>query len=315
MKCPKCKADNTIKWGTDRHGNQRYRCKDCGRTVTDTPPPSPIAPMRIGMERATLILSLLVEGMSVRSAERVTGHHRDTITRLLVLAGEKCEALLERLLVDVEVDHVQADEIWGYVGMKERTKKMQGLDDPHLGDAYTFVAMERESKLVLTHHLGRRSYNDADLFVSKLARATTGTYQLTTDGFEGYEYAVRMHLWGRVDYAMLIKEFGTDPEGQRRYSPPRIIGTEKRFMSRYPDPAKVCTSHIERQNLTMRMQLRRLTRLTNGFSKKWENLRAALALHFAHYNLCRIHSSIRMTPAMKAGVASSIWGIGELLTA
>ena len=114
---------------------------------------------------------------------------------------------------------------------------------------------------------------------------------------------------------MLIKQYGQDPEGQRRYSPPKIIGTEKRYMSRYPDPDRVCTSHVERQNLTMRMQLRRLTRLTNGFSKKWENLRAALALHFAHYNLCRIHSSIRVTPAMKAGVARGVWGVSELLTA
>ena len=168
---------------------------------------------------------------------------------------------------------------------------------------------------MLAHHLGRRTYNDTDLFIAKLARATSDTYQLTTDGFEGYEYAVRTHLWGRVDYAQLIKEYGQDVEGARRYSPPRIIGTEKRYMSRYPDPDRVCTSHVERQNLTMRMQLRRLTRLTNAFSKKWDNLRAALALHFAHYNLCRMHSSIRMTPAMKAGVASSIWGIGDLLAA
>jgi len=314
VECSHCDG-LTIKWGKDRNGQQRHRCKACGVTTTDTPPPSPIAPMRIGMDRATLVLSLLVEGMSIRSAERITGHHRDTITRLLVLAGGKCAALLDRLLVGVEVEDVEADEIWAYVGMKEKTKTAQGIEDPHIGDAYTFVGIERTSKLVLAHHLGRRSYNDADLFVSKLARATSDTYQLSTDGFEGYEYAVRMHLWGRVDYAQLIKEYGQDPEGQRRYSPPTIIGQEKRYISRYPDPDRVCTSHVERNNLTMRMQCRRLTRLTNAFSKKWENLRAAMALHFAHYNLCWIHSSIRMTPAMKAGVTTSIWGIGDLLAA
>jgi len=118
-----------------------------------------------------------------------------------------------------------------------------------------------------------------------------------------------------VDYAQLIKQFGTDPEGARRYSPPRIIGSEKRYMSRYPDPARVCTSHVKRQNLSMRMEVRRLTRLTNAWSRKWENLRAALALHFAHYNLCRFHSSLRMTQAMKAGVAQGPLGIVELLTA
>ena len=313
MQCASCEGA-AIRWGKDRAGNQRWKCKACGVTRTELPA-NPLAPMRLPMDRAVLVLQLLVEGMSIRSTERVTGHHRDTITRLLVLAGDRCAALLDRLLVDLEVEDVQADEIWGFTKMKERTKTVQGITDPHVGDSWCFVAIERTSKLVLTHHLGRRSYNDADLFMSRLERATAGTFQLTTDGLDAYEPAVRLHLWGRVDYAMLIKEYGQDAEGARRYSPPKIIGTEKRYMSRYPDPDRVCTSHVERQNLTMRMQLRRLTRLTNGFSKKWENLRAALALHFAHYNLCRIHSSIRVTPAMKAGVTSSVFGIADLLVA
>ena len=179
--------------------------------------------MRLPMDRAVLVLSLLVEGMSIRSAERISGHHRDTICRLLVLAGDKCASLLDRLLVDVEVDDVQADEIWGFTKMKERTKKEQGIDDPHVGDSWCFVGIERTSKLVLAHHLGRRTYNDTDLFVSKLARATADTYQLTTDAFEGYEYAVRMHLWGRVDYAQLIKQYGQDVEGARRKSPHAVV--------------------------------------------------------------------------------------------
>lgn len=313
MRCEGCEG-TAIRWGKDRQGQQRWKCKACGVTRTELPAASPIAPMRLPMDRAALVLSLLVEGMSIRSAERISGHHRDTITRLLVLAGRKCETLLDTLVRGVEVADVEADEIWGYVGMKERTKAVRGITSTEVGDAYTFVGIERESKLVLTHHVGRRSWNDADLFMSKLAKATAGPFQLTTDGFDGYPMAVTMHLAHRVDYAMLIKEFGQDVEGQRRYSPPRIIGAKRKYVNRFPDPDRVCTSIVERQNLTMRMQCRRLTRLTNGFSKKLDNLRAAMALHFAHYNLCRMHSSIRMTPAMKAGLVRAPWGVADLLT-
>lgn len=313
MECAKCEGVSVIRWGRFE-GRQRWRCKSCGSTWTETPA-NPLAPMRLPMDRAVLVLSLLVEGMSIRSAERISGHHRDTIMRLLVLAGRKCETLLDTLVQGVEVADVEADEIWGFVGMKERTKAKRGITSTELGDAYTFVGIERETKLVLTHHVGRRSWNDADLFVSKLAKATAGPFQLTTDGFDGYPIAVTMHLAHRADYAMLIKEFGQDVDGQRRYSPPRIIGTKRKYVNRFPDPDRVCTSIVERQNLTMRMQSRRLTRLTNAFSRKLENFRAAMALHFAHYNLCRFHSSIRMTPAMKAGIVQAPWSIASLLQA
>jgi IS1 family transposase len=301
------------RWGKNRNGSQRYRCAGCGVTATDMPPASPIAPMRLPVDRALVVLSLLVEGMSIRAAERATGHHRDTITRLLVLAGRKCERLLDALVEDVEVADVQADEIWCYVGMKERTKKLRKIADPQLGDAYTFVAIERDSKLVLAWHLGRRTAAHTDAFLEKVDRATAGRMQLTTDGFNAYPEAVAYHLGGRVDFATLEKQYGYDLEEARRYSPPRIIGTRRTDVLGAPATARVCTSHVERQNLTMRMQLRRFTRLTNGFSKKWENLRAAVALHFAHYNLCRMHGSIRMTPAMKAGVTRAPWSLAELL--
>jgi transposase-like protein/IS1 family transposase len=314
MRCEGCEG-TAIRWGKDRQENQRWKCKGCGVTWTDLPAASPIAPMRLPMDRAVLVLSLMVEGMSIRSAERVTGHHRDTIMRLMVLAGRKCERLLDSLVKGVEVEDVEADEIWGYVGMKERTKAKRGIVSAELGDAYTFVGIERNTKLALAHHVGRRTWEDADLFMSKLTKATAGPFQLTTDGFDGYPAAVFMHLAHRADYAMLIKEFGQDAEGARRYSPPRIIGAKRKYVNRFPDPDRVCTSIVERQNLTMRMQSRRLTRLTNGFSKKVDNLRAAMALHFAHYNLCRFHSSIRMTPAMKAGLVRAPWGVADLLAA
>ncbi len=169
--------------------------------------------------------------------------------------------------------------------------------------------------MVLAHHVGRRTSDHADAFVEKLDNATEGRFQVITDGFGGYPEAIAYHLGTRTDYAVLIKEFGTETAEERRYSPPRIIGTTKTRIHGNPDQARVCTSHVERLNLDNRMKCRRFTRLTNAFSKKWKNHRAAVALTVAHYNLCKMHSAIRMTPAMKAGVVSSIWGIGGLLAA
>jgi IS1 family transposase len=246
---------------------------------------------------------------------RTTGVHRDTIMRLLVVAGQKAEALLGALVSKVEVKDVQADEIWGFVQMKERTKTRKGISDPHVGDAYTFVAIERTSKVILAHHLGRRTTEDTHRFMVKLDGATEGRFQLTTDGFDAYPDAVETRFGTRLDYAQLIKTYGNDMSDERRYSPPSIIGAEKRAISGEPEEERICTSHVERQNLTMRMQLRRLTRLTNGFSKKWENLRAALALHFWNYNFCWMHSAIRCTPAMAAGVARRPLRVGDLVCA
>jgi IS1 family transposase/transposase-like protein len=314
---PACRScgGRTIRWGRDRAGHVRHCCKACGATFAVIPP-RPLGRMRISPERATLILSLLTEGCSIRSAERVSNTHRDTITRLLLLAGKKAAALLDVLVSGVEVKDVQADEIWAFVEMKEKTKTRKGITDLQVGDAYTFVAVERSSKVVLAHHLGRRSGADASRLMAKLEGATKGCrFQLSTDGFDQYEGAVEEHFGADVDYGQIIKTFGSDLSDERRYSPPSIIGAEKRAISGDPDEARVCTSHVERQNLHMRMQLRRLTRLTNGFSKKWENLRAALALHFWAYNFTWMHSTIRCTPAMAAGVARKPLRVGDLLAA
>ena len=233
----------------------------------------------------------------------------------MLLAGGKCEVLLDRLVVNVPVEDVEADELWAFIGMKEKTKDRKGIESDELGDCYTYLAQERTSKLILAHHTGRRTWNNTEVFISKLARATAGCFQLTTDGLDSYPYAVRQHLGHRVDYAQLIKQYGQDAEGQRRYSPPRIIGAEKVYLIRYPDPDRVCTSHIERLNLDVRMKCRRFTRLTNAFSQKLDRHRAAVALTVAHHNLCKMHSTIRMTPAMKAGLVNRPWSMGELLAA
>src|ERR1035438_3848482 len=261
-----------------------------------------------------LALRLMVEGNSLRSTSRITDLDINTLMKILVKAGEKCEKLMGRMIVNVPCKDVQCDEIWAFVQKKEGNKAPFEADNDGIGDAYCFVAIERYTKLVLNFALGRRSQATTDAFIEGLRAATSPQrFQISTDGFQPYLSAITTTLSDRCDFAQLIKVYTQDPEGQRRYSPPDITHAEKVPVMGKPDPAKICTSHVERQNLTIRMQMRRLTRLTNAFSKKWENLWAAYCLHFAYYNFCRIHQTLRVTPAMEAGIADHVWTIAELL--
>lgn len=271
--------------------------------------------MTIPMDKAILSLQLLVEGTSVRTTERITGLHRDTILRLLVLVGEKCERLMARLIVNVPVKDVQCDEIWGFVGKKEKGTTVEERKESGFGDAYTFVAIERTTKLVLNFALGRRDQKTTNLFIEGLRRATsTGTFQLTTDGYNAYPPAVSLSLSDRASFAQLVKVYAAPREREQRYSPGDVVECVPVPVFGTPQAERICTSHVERQNLTMRMQMRRLTRLTNGFSKKRENLWAALCLHFAYYNFCRVHQTLRVTPAMEAGITDHVWTISEMLS-
>jgi IS1 family transposase/transposase-like protein len=311
-----CHHGQTIGWGKDRQGNARRRCKDCGKVVSIVPA-RPLGRMRISLDDATLALSLLSEGSSIRSAERVTGLHRDTICKLLRVAGAKCEALLSKLVRNVEAKDVQCDELWSIVKMKERRKAKKGITDPEIGDAYTFLAVERDSKLLLAHHVGRRTSEDANMFAAKLSAAVgSDRFQISTDGLDAYPEALESHLGGRIDYGQIIKSYsGEGLDSERRYSPPSIIAVEKRVISGNPDAAKICTSHIERVNLHVRMMSRRFTRLTTGFSKKRDALKSAVSLFVASYNLCWRHSALRMSPAMHAGLTRKVWTVRDLLTA
>jgi transposase-like protein/IS1 family transposase len=314
MQCPACQAP-AQKNGRDRDGNQRYRCPKCGKRFADRPE-RPLGAMRLPVEKAELILHLLTEGCAVRAIERITEVGKRTILRLLVEVGTGCERMLSETIKGVKVKDVEGDEIWTYIGMKEGKKTRRGVTNPEVGDAYCFTALERNSKLILAWHLGRRTSWDAHDFAEKLSRATDGRFQITTDGFSAYENAIEFNLGARVDYAMLIKEFGSEGgEEARRYAPPRLIGAEKISVSGNPQEDRICTSHVERSNWTLRGHLRRMTRLSNGFSRKRANLRAALALFFAYYNFCRMHKSIRMTPAMAAGITRKPWSVADLLAA
>lgn len=312
MTCHNCQIQ-AKKFGKDRKGTQRFRCNNCKKTFSEIQD-RPLGAMRLSMEKALQVLQLLVEGCSIRSTERITGVEKKTILSLLERVGERCEMLLENLIRNVPVKDVQCDELWAYVQMKEKTKTRKALTTEKLGDAYCFVALERSTKLVLSWHLGRRSAGDTNIFIGKLDHATEGEFQITTDGFAPYRDAIGFTLGGRTDFAQLVKVYGETPD-EHRYSPAKVLGTIAEPQHGRPDRDRVCTSHVERQNLTIRMQMRRLTRLTNGFSKKWENLKHAYALHFAHYNFCRVHSSIRCTPAMEAGITKTVWTLKDLLAA
>jgi IS1 family transposase len=269
--------------------------------------------MRLAIDRAELCLRLLLEGNSIRSVERITDVHRDTICRLLVEAGQRCLALHDFYVREVHAKYVQADEIWCYVAKKDKHVR---VDDPEeFGNQWVFVGMDPQTKLVASFVVGKRTKETTYAFLLDLKeRLVDARFQLTTDGFVFYERAVEDTFGGTVDFAQLIKLFGDiGQHGNERYSPSPITEVISKIRDGRPDPDHICTSHVERQNLTMRMQIRRFTRLTNAFSKKLANLKAACALHFAYYNFCRIHKSLRVTPAMEAGLTDHAWSISELL--
>lgn len=314
MVCHNCKA-TAKKYGKDKFKQQRFHCVSCKKTFIEQQE-KPLDNMRIDMNRAILALGMLVEGVSIRSIERLTNVNRNTTMALLTVAGQKCDAFMKERIKNVPVKDVQCDEIWGFVGCKEKTKAAGICTEETFGDAYCFTAFERDSKMVLAWHLGRRTVEDTMAFTEKLDTATKGFFQITTDGFSAYWDAIVYHLGTRVSFAQLIKSYSNSTgQADVRYSPGDVVEAVPVVRHGRPDPEKICTSHVERQNLNIRMSMRRMTRLTNAFSKKWENLYWAYALYFAHYNFCRVHGSTRVTPAMEAGITDHVWNLQELLAA
>ena len=300
MNCPTC-TSLAKRFGKDCKRNQRYRCKSCKRTFTESHE-KPLSEMRLPMAKVLLCLKLLVEGNSIRSTSRIADVEKKTVLSLLKLAGRKCEQVMDEKVRDVAVETVEVDEIWTFVRKKEGHKTEDEQNDPFIGDAYTFVAIEANTKLVLCYVLGRRDSETALEFIKKLSKITKGRFQLTSDGFKPYIDAVEKVFGVDIDFAQTIKSFSES-----------VSEPVKTVIMGNPDPDKISTSYVERQNLTIRMSMRRLTRRTNGFSKKWENLNYALALHFSYYNFCRPHESLRVTPAMESGITDHIWELWELL--
>jgi transposase-like protein/IS1 family transposase len=310
MICEACKLA-CQRYGKHRNGLCRFRCPGCKRTYTEAHK-RVLDSMYIPQEKAVLALQLLLEGNSIRSTERITGLDRNTIMSLLVKAGDRCRTLLVSKVCNLTVKDVEVDEIWGYVFKKEGHKSDD--DGPEVGDAYCFIGMERSTKLVLAYHLGKRTAKATDAFIGKLAYATSRErYQLTSDGFSPDVSAVKLLLRDRVDFAQLIKVYGAPRDGEQRYSPAEVVDSVPVEIMGRPVRDMICTSHIERQNLSVRMGMKRMARLTLCFSKKWEHLEAAYALWFAYYNFCRVHKTLRVTPAMESGIATHVWSIQELI--
>ena len=269
---------------------------------------------KLSIEKQATVISALIEGCSIRSVERITGIHRDTVMRLGVRIGQGCQRFMDETLHDLNCRDVQVDEIWCYCRKKQRhVKARENLLE--VGDQWTFVAIDRDTKLVPSYLVGKRNLPNATQFIADLESRLSNRIQLSSDGLRAYVEATERAFGANVDYAQIVKTYEAEPIGPGRYSPPKVTSVDSWPVTGNPEPARICTSHVERQNLTMRMSMRRFTRLTNGFSKKLENLKAAVALHFAHYNFVRIHQTLKVTPAMEAGVESSLWTIEDLIKA
>jgi len=264
-------------------------------------------------EREAAVLRAIVEGSSVRSTERMTGVNRDTILRVLRRVGSACESLMDSDMRGLRCERVQLDEIWCYVGKKQ--KHIRPTDDPaQVGDFWTFVALDADTKLVPSFRVGKRDAANTQAFVRDLASRIDGRIQLSSDMLALYVEAVEQGFGGAIDYGRIVKSYEAEPVGAGRYSPPKVVAVEKDSLIGCPDPEHISTSYVERQNLTIRMSSRRFTRLTNAFSKRVENLRAAVALHFAYYNYVRRHRSLRVTPCMAAGMTNRLWRMDDLVS-
>ena len=269
---------------------------------------------KLSTQRRSKILGMLVEGMSMRAVSRLEEVSINTVSKLMVEAGEACAAYHDEAVRDVQASKVQCDEIWAFCYAKQKNVAPAKTAPQGAGDVWTWTAIEADSKLILSWEVGDRTSATAIEFMDDLRSRLANRVQLTTDGHRAYLEAVEGAFGADVDYAQLVKLYGEAPEGQRRYSPAECVGTRKRRVNGNPERKHVSTSYVERQNLTMRMGMRRFTRLTNAFSKKIENHLHMLSLYFVHYNFCRMHKSLRCTPAMAAGVSDTLrdmeWIVG-----
>lgn len=267
---------------------------------------------RLGTSERVKVVCALVEGVGINATCRMTGVSKPTVLKLLSDLGRVCYAYHDAHVRGLKCKRVQCDELWSFVGAKMKNASEEKVITQHWGDSWTWTALDADSKLMVSYLVGQRGPAWARLFMEDIASRIDSRIQLTTDGLKMYADAVEGVFGCEIDYAMLIKLYGND-SFDTKYSPGECIGTQSAVLMGNPDPKHISTSFVERQNLTMRMSIRRFTRLTNGHSKKLANHEAAIALHYMHYNFCRIHSSLRVTPAMEAGLTNHVWSIEELV--
>lgn len=269
---------------------------------------------KLPRDKRAQVLHLLCEGNSMRAASRIADVAFNSVKKLLIDAGMACSDYQDRVFRDLKCKRVQVDEIWAFVGMKQRNVP-EAMKGQGIGDIWTWVAIDADTKLVPSWWVGNRDAENARAFLADLASRVSGRIQLTSDGWRSYPDAVADAFLDEIDYAQLVKIYGESPEAkqERRYSPAVCLGAERHPVTGSPDKAHISTSYVERQNLTMRMSMRRFTRLTNAFSKKAANHMHAVSLHFMFYNFCRIHKTLRITPAMAAGVTDHVWDVAEIV--
>ncbi|HUA00502.1 MAG TPA: IS1 family transposase [Candidatus Aquilonibacter sp.] len=267
------------------------------------------------MEKKVAVISALAEGAGIRQTERMTGVNRETIMYLGVRVGKGCANILDRKMRGLSCQHLQFDEIWGFIGKKER--HMRPEDDPTLGDVWTFCAIDSDTKLVPSFKVGKRDTATANAFVADVAARMANRVQISSDALRAYVDAIELSFGSDVDFAQIIKTYTHDDSiiAERKFSAPEVVTTEKRRIIGRPNMRLASTSHIERLNGTTRLHMRRLTRLTYAFSKKLENFEAATALHFAYYNFVKRHNTLRVTPAMEAGIERDFWTVENLIEA
>lgn len=269
---------------------------------------------RLSNQRRTQIIACLVEGNSVRSTCRMTGSDKGTVLRLLANLGAACREYMADTMRELPCRRLEVDELWAFCYGKEKNIPEDLRGQFGFGDTWTFTAICADTKLVPCFRVGRRDYLNAREFMCDLSSRLKNRIQLTTDGHKMYVQAVEDAFGDDVDFAQLHKLYGADIEQEKRYSPPKCIGAKKERVNGKPNRKHISTSYVERANLTIRMQNRRFTRLTNAFSKKVENLEHSLAIQFIHYNFCRVHQTLRVTPAMEAGIADHVWELDELVS-
>jgi transposase-like protein/IS1 family transposase len=314
MTCVRCNHEGTKKCGfSGRKKIQRYHCNQCHVTFVDPTAEKPLGTHYVDLDTTAKVLEMLMEGVSVRAASRMTGLHIATILSLMVTAGEKCQRLLDTRIRGLHPNLVQADELHVTIGC--HAKRLRYDSPEEWGSCWTWLALDSETKLVISHYIGQRDADSAWHFIQDLRARTDNVFQLTTDGLRHYVDAVDAHFATSIHYASLIKMFSSPdiagPDWMSAFS--RVTGTIPKVRCGRPEPRFISTSHCERLNLSVRMHLRRYARRTNALSKKLDNHKACFALWVAWYNFVRINSAVRMTPAMASGISTTIWTMRDLL--